>query len=300
VSAPLVSVVTIFRDEERFLEEAVASVLAQTYRRWELVLVDDGSTDRSTDLAVAFAERHPGRVRYVDHPGHANLGMSASRNRGIAESGGDLLAFLDADDVYLPRKLEAQVAALDAHPSAAMAYGPTVHWYSWTGRPEDDRDVPRRLGVPPDTLVAPPALVPLFLRLEAQTPGTCGLLVRREACDRAGGFEDRFRGMFEDQVFVCKVCLAEPVFVMGDGFDRYRQHPRSHSRMARSGPWAFDRPNPSTAAFLDWLAGHVAATGVDDPEVLAALDEVRWPHRHPVRAAGRDVVRRAMALARRP
>lgn len=298
---PLVSVVTIFKDEERFLDEAVASVLAQTWPNWELILVDDGSTDASTDIARGHAERHPDRIRYVDHAGHANLGMSASRNRGVAEASGPLLAFLDADDVYLPGKLEAQVGLLEAHPSAAMVYGPTLHWYSWTGRPEDDRDCPRRLGVPPDTLVGPPELVPLFLRLEAQTPGTCGVLVRREALDRVGGLEDRFRGMFEDQVLVFKICLTEPVFVSGHGWDRYRQHPGSHSRsMAAAGQWAVHRPNPSTGAFLEWLDAHLDEAGIDDPAVRAAVDEARGPYRHPDLADGLDLVRRTRALARRP
>ena len=81
--APLVSVVTIFLNGEPFIGEAIESVLAQTFRDFELLLVDDGSTDGSTALARARAEREPGRVLYLEHEGHANRGMSASRNLGI-------------------------------------------------------------------------------------------------------------------------------------------------------------------------------------------------------------------------
>lgn len=86
--APLVSVVTIFLDAERFIEEAIESVFAQTYDRWELLLVDDGSTDRSRDVARRYAARYPSRVRYLEHPGHQNRGMSPSRNLGIAHAAG--------------------------------------------------------------------------------------------------------------------------------------------------------------------------------------------------------------------
>ena len=105
---PLVSAVVIFLDAEEFIEEAIESVFAQTYDRWELILVDDGSTDRSTEIARSYAERHPDRVSYVTHPGRVNRGMSASRNRGVEVSSGELIAFLDADDVWLPAKLPSR------------------------------------------------------------------------------------------------------------------------------------------------------------------------------------------------
>src|SRR5918994_2063107 len=100
----LVSCIVIFLDEERFIEEAIKSVFAQTYENWELLLVDDGSTDGSTQIALRYAERHPGKVRYLEHPGHQNRGMSASRNLGISQAKGEYVALLDADDVWLPHK----------------------------------------------------------------------------------------------------------------------------------------------------------------------------------------------------
>ena len=76
--------------------------------------------------------------------------MSASRNLGLREAQGEFVAFIDADDVYLPEKLERQSDLLDAHPDAAMVYGPTLHWHSWTGRAEDAAlDYRRKLGSRP-------------------------------------------------------------------------------------------------------------------------------------------------------
>ncbi len=157
-AAPLVSTIIIFLNAQRFLAESIESVLSQTYDGWELLLVDDGSTDESRNIALHYAKQYSGKVRYFDHSGRENRGMSASRNLGIANAKGEYIAFLDADDVWLPHKLEHQVAVLESQPHAAMVYGPTQWWYSWTG---DRTDVPRdyihELGVEPNTLLQPPA-----------------------------------------------------------------------------------------------------------------------------------------------
>ena len=76
---PLVSVITIFLNGERFIREAIESILTQTMDSWELLLVDDGSTDRSTEIALWYEKEHPAKIKYFEHKGHRNLGMSASR-----------------------------------------------------------------------------------------------------------------------------------------------------------------------------------------------------------------------------
>src|SRR5919199_4729628 len=100
-SKPSISVIIIFLNEEKFIQEAIESVFAQTYDRWELLLVDDGSTDDSTRIALQYAAQFPDKVRYLEHPDHLNRGASASRNLGISHANGDILAFLDSDDVWL-------------------------------------------------------------------------------------------------------------------------------------------------------------------------------------------------------
>ena len=136
-SKHLVSVVLIFLNEAEFIEEAIASVLAQTYSNWELILVDDGSTDGSTAIAKSYAEKLDPKVKYIDHEGHKNLGMSASRNLGIDNATGEYIAFIDGDDLWLPNKLEQQVAIMSTQPDAAMVCGRTQWWYSWTGKEAD-------------------------------------------------------------------------------------------------------------------------------------------------------------------
>ena len=283
-SKPLVSVIMIFLNAERFIQEAIESVFAQTYDSWELLLVDDGSTDDSTDIALRYAKQNPERVRYLEHDGHQNRGMSASRNLGITHAIGEYIAFLDADDVWLPHKLEQQVAILSSQPEAAMVYGATEMWYSWTGNPEDlQRDFRRKLGVQPDTLVRPPTLLGLFLRNEAQTPGTCSVLLRSTTIKRVGGFEETFRGMFEDQVFFAKVCLREAVFVASECWDRYRQRADSTYAVAyATGQYHLGWPSPTHLTFLNWLKPYLAEQGVRETEIWKAVQQALWPYRHPI------------------
>jgi SAM-dependent methyltransferase len=272
----LVSVVTIFFNEEKFIEEAVESVFAQKYGNWELLLVDDGSTDKSTEIARRFAEKHPERVRYFEHGGHKNRGPSASRNLGIRNAVGEYIAFLDADDVWLPHKLERQVAILDSQPGAAMVFGTTQYWYSWTGSPEDrERDFVPDLGVEPDKLFRPPTLLTLLHPLgQATAPCPSDLLVRREVIEHIGSFEDEFRGMYEDQVFLVKAYLKEAVFVSSECWDRYRIHPSSCvSVTERAG-----ESNSARKLFLDWFQTYLFKTGIIEARVWAALQNALWPY----------------------
>ncbi len=114
---PLVSVVTPAHNAEPFLAETIQSVLDQTYRNFEIIVVDDASTDRTAEIAEGFGP--PVRVLRNER----NLERSASRNRAVAEARGELIALLDADDLWLPEKLEKQVAAMNRDPDAALVYG---------------------------------------------------------------------------------------------------------------------------------------------------------------------------------
>jgi glycosyltransferase involved in cell wall biosynthesis len=297
--APLVSVVTIFLDAERFLADAVESLLAQTHEEWELLLVDDGSVDASADIARAYANRHPGRVRVLAHEDGRNRGKSVARNLGIAAARGRYVAFLDADDVFLPAKLARQVRLLEAHPEASMVYGPSLYWYGWTGDPADRaRDRLAALGVSAGAVYDPPALLTVYLRDGGVVPCTCGLLARTSVVRDVGAFDETIADLFEDQVLLAKVCLRHRVYVDGVCGDLYRQHEGSTSQAAvRSGRYHPEAPNPAQAAYLVWLAGHIAGAGIRDAALQRALGAARFPYRHPklsvVRARGRRVVRGA-------
>jgi glycosyltransferase involved in cell wall biosynthesis len=272
---PLVTVAVPIWNAERFLAEAIESVIAQTWPDWELLLADDGSTDRSPEIARSYAERSPGRggkILCLEHPGQANRGESATRNLGLRAGKGDLFAFLDADDVWLPEKLERQVPLLLARPEAGWLYGNTQYWFEDAGR-----DFAPPLGLPSGTLVEPPHLLTRFLRREAAVPCTCGLLVRREAVERTGGFDESFRSMYADQVFYARLALTAPVLVDHGCWERYRQH--SDSTCAVSKKEGTGRE--ARRVYLTWLESTLKERGVSDPDLWSALRRELRACRHP-------------------
>jgi glycosyltransferase involved in cell wall biosynthesis len=168
--SPRVSAVIPVFNSERFLAEAIESVLRQTHPRMECIVVDDGSEDNSVAVARSFGER----VSVVEQ---SNAGVAAARNRGAAEAHGEVLAFLDADDVWRPERVERQLEAMRRHGAEAVLCASTVIGE----RPPMGRYVRLR---PPQ-----PTLETLLLwRGTVVSPGSC-LLIGHEAFDGMGGFD---------------------------------------------------------------------------------------------------------------
>jgi glycosyltransferase involved in cell wall biosynthesis len=282
---PLVSVITIFLNEERFLQEAIQSVLAQTYSRWELLLIDDGSTDGSTEIARNHAELHPDRIRYLQHAGRQNRGKSVSRNLGLHQATGEYVTFLDGDDVFCPDKLGHQARLLAEQP-VAMVYGLTLYWRDWEDSPAPGghrKNSTGRLGVAADRSYPPPQLLELFLTDPGSVPCICGLVVRRSVALDVGGFDERIEHLFEDQVFLAKICARHPVYVESGCREQYRQHDRSTSCQAiLAGHYHPTHPNPSHRVYLDWLKAHLAESGIQDRALNRALEAAFWPYHHPI------------------
>lgn len=253
---PKVSAIIIVRDGEPFIAEAIASVLAQEGVEWELLVVDDGSRDNTVQVVRAHAEASAARIALLHHPHGENRGMSASRNLGIAHARGEYVAFLDADDLWLPGKLARQVAILDAEPATALVYGRTEIWHSWlegSSRP----DYFFELGVTPDATYPAGALFAHLLANRFQSPTTCNAMMRRTALEQVGGFDPRFRNMFEDQILFAKLLLRFPAHVASPCWARYRQHEMSTSAAFRD-PFVLDRAH---LRYLGVLFRHVLGCG---------------------------------------
>lgn len=293
---PRVTVVTNFLNEATFLEDAIASVRAQTLEDWELLLVDDGSTDGSTEIATDAARADPGRIRCFEHPGHANRGMSASRNVGLRHARGRYIAFLDGDDVWPPDVLERQLAQLALHDEAGLIYGATEWWYGWTGKPEDlERDHVPDLGVSEGSIVDGVPFVIGMLQRRVQAPCTCSLVVTKCVADAVGGFEESFTGMCEDLVFVAKAALAAPILVGRGRYGRYRQHSQSCYTVAK----ATGTAKAARKNFLTWLRKYVHQHGARHqllPVIDSELDRVAPTRRRAAAARARNV---AVAVLRR-
>ena len=285
---PVVSVVIIFLDAERFLREAIASVFAQSCTDWELLLVDDGSTDGSTSIARDYAHTAPERVRYLEHAGHANRGMSASRNLGISAAAGSLIAFLDSDDVWVPRKLEEQLAILKANSRAQMVCGRSVYWESWAASATSHADKISDLCGPADAVAEPPALLRRWFDGQRTIPSQSNIIFRRDMATRVGGFEETFRGLYEDLALTAKIYLHEPVYVADRCWDYIRRHPESC--VARTSPREWET---ARHRFLTWLEQYLIAQGLRDSEFWLPLQKELWPYRHPVRSGLSRLQRRA-------
>lgn len=270
----LVSVIINFYNAERFLAEAIESVLAQSHRPIEIILVDDGSTDASRAIAERYAGPHA-FIRCVQHEGRANRGMSASRNLGLRHCRGAFVGFLDADDVWVSYKLERELQLFRENPQAAMICSATLIWFSWTSDLEELVQIARqprwKQGQPEDRvrfvakgrwegMVRPPGLLRMHLRRRNSLPHTISALVRRRAALKVGGFEEAFPTMYDDQAFFSKLALTEPVYVTKEWFSKYRQHGDSIcNRARRAGDWAGEakRPGATYEAYLRWLVDYV-------------------------------------------
>jgi glycosyltransferase involved in cell wall biosynthesis len=269
-----VSVITPFLNAEAHLAEAVASVGAQTFADWELLLVDDCSTDGSAALAAALGDAEA-RVRVLRLPGTIPHGPAAARNAGIAAARGDFLAFLDADDLLEPHMLATTLAAIERHRGAALVFGPTLWWHpddpgrDWL---EDTGRHGGRLHRPPDLLRS------LVLLQRGHVPCICSVLVRRSAAEAVGGFEERLR-LYEDQTLLARLLARFEAFVVPVCLARYRQHAGSASARAAAGG-EYDRwaPHPARAAFLAWLEEDLSASGTLDPALARTLRVVRTPY----------------------
>lgn len=272
---PRVSVIIIFFDAEKFLQEAIDSVFSQSYKNWELLLIDDGSTDGSTECARMYAYQYPDKVHLLEHEGHQNRGMSASRNLGIEQASGEYLAFLDADDTWYPNILQEQLNILEAYPQAALVYGPLYWWYSWAGNTDDhQQDYIEQLGVSANKLIKPPQLFTRFLRDKAAVPS--GFMVRKDSVVQYGGFEDVFQGEYEDQVFCAKICLNAPIYVSGSRWYRYRQHSESSVAIGQKTGQSFT----ARLLFLDWLESYLKKQRITNLAVWWALWLEMIPYKH--------------------
>lgn len=247
----LISVITIFYNAEKYLQQAIDSVVNQTWTNWELILVNDASTDNSAAIAKNAEKSHPLKIRYLSHNHKTNQGISFARNLGLKDSRGKYIAFLDADDVYLPEKLKTQIHLLRQNPEIKMVYSASMFWYSWQKNPKQT-DFIQKTGIKSGTIM-PPRLLNLFLDRKAVVPCMGSVLADREALIALGGFENEFTGMFEDQVFYSKMACHYPVLVTNDYFDKYRQHSES--------TFSLSKTNNTVAQlyqkYLRWLLAYI-------------------------------------------
>ena len=209
----LVSVIMPAYNSARYIAESVRSVQAQTFGGWELIVVDDGSTDDTAAVVRDLAEADS-RVRLVARP---NGGQAAARNTGLREARGRLVAFLDSDDLWLPEKLSAQLAVLEEK-RVDLVY--TDGYIFSDGGAEVAEE---RFYILPGEARGPEMFRTLFT---ANRIGTLSVLVRRSALDAVGLFdEDRAYQNCEDYDLWMRLAKWGAGFYgMTEKLMRYRRH----------------------------------------------------------------------------
>ncbi len=130
---PLVSVLMLNYNYGAYVSSAIQSVLDQTYRNWELIVVDDGSTDDSFRILEKFQVEYPKAVKILTHPGQQNRGILKSFALALSRAEGSVIAFLEADDLWHTRNLEKKMAALNGNPEAGVVYSHYRPFGQWSG-----------------------------------------------------------------------------------------------------------------------------------------------------------------------
>ncbi len=208
---PRVSVCIAVCNEERYLEEAVRSILSQTFRDFEIVIVDDGSTDGTAALLETLASGDS-RIRVFCQE---NSGLMCSLNRAVRESRGELIARMDGDDVSEPERLALQVEFLDAHPDV-VAVGCQVLWT------DPDGAALRRNHHP----LEHEEIDELLLRGEGWAIQHATCVIRKNALDRIGGYREEFL-FSEDLDLLLRLAEVGRMANLPGVLYRYRQHGRS-------------------------------------------------------------------------
>lgn len=245
---PLVSVVIPAYGQAGFVAQAIQSVLEQSYAHFELIIVDDASPDNTSEIVRKFTDP---RVRLIVH--RENRGLPAARNTGIRNSKGEIIAFLDADDMFHPAKLRCHVDFLEKHPEIAVSYNPRFEL-------NHSADTIRELWRPPLRV----SLVDLVLGFPFSPSD---MVVRKEHLVQVGLFDERFICGGEDTDLPCRLALAGYRFASVDRALNYRRY---HS----------GRRKKNLHCRLDDVVRALKATFEDPrcPSEVAALQGVALKH----------------------
>lgn len=290
---PTISVVIPCYNAERWISATLRSVLSQNWPNLEIIVVDDGSSDRSAELV---------RTQFPDVKllKQKNSGVAAARNMGIAHAKGDWIAFLDADDIWLPDKLRLQWNMLHSNPCAKMAYSSWQVWKCLDPFPDQklladlsDRNTVTEIYDGPSGWIYPELLADCHV-------WTSTVLIHRSLLEQIGTFDERLR-IGEDYDLWLRASRHTPILRVSLPLALYRMHPYSITKSAPSENyqayvimkalknWGTDSPDGRSASkndvvaalartWRDFAAAHVAVRNYR-PAVQGAVMALRYDWR---------------------
>lgn len=197
---PIVTVIIPAYNAAEYLCKTIDSVLNQTFSNFEVFIIDDGSSDRTSEIAASYNQLDQ-RVRYLPQ---TNQGVSASRNRGIQLSQGEFLAFLDADDQWLPDKLEAHLHHFSQSPTLGISFG-RVEFMTFQGEPTNSFSNSKRSNLQPQDLYYENLII---------TPSNA--IIRKAVLEQIGCFDPELSGTEDAELFLRTICAGWDI----EGLDR--------------------------------------------------------------------------------
>lgn len=255
---PLISVVVPSYNCAQYLGQALSSALDQDYPNKEIIVVDDGSTDDSIAILAGFGER----IRVIKQP---NSGVAVARNTGLRAARGDYIAFLDADDLWLPGKLTAQATYLDRHPDVGMVY---CAWRVWRTDANGEFSIPQKENdEAADLSIDPERSGWLYNKLFfSSIIHTTTAMIRREVADAVGFFDPTLK-VGEDYEFWFRASRVAPIHKLKTWLSLYRMHESSITKK----PHAVNYAAQVLQRALDrW--GRIGPDGTETPQ--AAIDKI--------------------------
>lgn len=217
IATPTVTVVIPSYNSLRYIPETMETVLNQTYQDFEVLVVNDGSTDGTPDWVDQLSKKEP-RVRMISQ---ANKGLPGARNTGIKQARGKYIAILDADDLWESTKLEKQVKSLDNNPQAGLCY-------TWTALADSEGNSTGRV-------IASHAEGDVWKQLTEMNIVCCGStpMIRRSCFDDVGFFDENLR-FSEDWDMWLRIAAKYLFSVVKEPLIRYRQHQTNKSKNCQS------------------------------------------------------------------
>jgi glycosyltransferase involved in cell wall biosynthesis len=267
VDTPRVSVIIPVRNAKDFIDEALDSVLGQSFQDLEVILIDDGSDDFDYFLLCA----RDVRVRVIRLSG---LGVSHARNAGMKLARGEFLAFLDADDVWFPGKLQAQIAYFDAHPNVGLVFGAFARWVA-----DENGLFEKANSLTQDcsnlTEADPSRSGWLYTRLlMGLLVGMNTAIIRRDVYEAVGGFNESMR-LGEDYNFWLKISRVTEMHALSGVLALYRIH----------GASAMHKLSPENhlaillrSAFLRWGTANPDGTRISVSGLNARINATYFDH----------------------
>jgi len=226
---PKISIITPLYNGLKTLEETADSVFIQDFKDWEWIFFDDGSKDGTQELAKKYEKEFPGRIFYYEHSQNRNYGTAYTRNRAVEKSKGEIISFIDQDDIWFKNRLSSQLKLLDKSDDCAMIWGPCLYWYKEREfkQPVGYRGSGLRTG-----LYQPPEFIEIFLSDLRGTPLPGASLVKRKCFDAVKGYDESIKGS-EDITLWLKLANVFTIYYEDEILVKYRRHQDSTLSVAR-------------------------------------------------------------------